>query len=77
MKVIYYETGCQQRNPLFSYEGCDYETAEKIVREKTTFKKFELVSIPELQKKREELKGWRQPQWYIIPDKELVTGEYL
>lgn len=77
MKVIYYETGCQQRQPLFSYDGCDYETAAKIVREKTSFRKFELVTPEELQRKKETLKGWHQSQWYILPDRELVSGEYF
>ena len=68
--------GYTQRLPLFSYSGMSYEEAEKIVREKSNFTKFELVTPDIIQKKRDELKNFRQSQWYILRDHELITGKY-
>lgn len=75
-RVIYYETGCQQRLPLFSYEGMSRQEAEKVVREKTTFRRFELCTAEELKKKKEQIKSVRNVQWYIIRDRELITNTY-
>lgn len=76
-KVIYYETGCQQQLPLFSYEGMTFAEAEEIVIQKTPFRHFELVTPDVIQKKCQDLRDYRQSQWYISPYKELITGDRL
>ena len=76
-KVIYYETGGQQRVPLFSYEGISYEEAERVINEKMPqFKNYELVEPEIIERKREKLNGWRQSQWFIYPYMELISGKH-
>ena len=75
--VIYYETGAQQKCPLFSYEGLSREEAERVIAEKKGFKKYELVTIDEIGKRQVRLSEWRNGQWFIYPYQELMTGEYL
>ena len=76
-KVIYYETGCQQKRPLFSFEGMTREAAERVIAEKKPFKDYELVTIGEIGKRQVRLSEAHNGQWFIYPYQELITGEYM
>ena len=76
MTIIYYETGCNERLPLFSYSGCTKIQAESFIREKTTFTHFNVVSPEEIKEKQQKIRGVN-PQWYIYPYQDVVSGDYL
>ena len=68
MRIIFYETGPQQRLPLFSYEGISYEDALKVIQSKFDFNKVELVSPEEIKRKRDQIRSWSGSGWYILVD---------
>lgn len=77
MKIIYFETGCNERLPLFSYSGCTKLQAENIIREKTSFKHFNVVTPEEIKEKQRQIRPVNNPQWFIYAYQDLVSGDYL
>lgn len=69
--VYYYETGVQQRMPLYGYEGGTFEEADAYLKEKLGHRKYirhgfyQLVSLDKIREMKKRI-GDQNPQWYIL-----------
>lgn len=69
--VYQYETGCQQRKPLYGYEGGTFAEADAYLKEKRGHFNYiksgfyQLVTLDKIREMKEWI-GNQNPQWYII-----------
>jgi hypothetical protein len=76
VRVYYYETGSQQRLPLYAYDGGTFEEADALLHQKRghrlDIKKghYQLVTLDKIKEMKERIAG-HSDQWYIIFDCEV------
>ena len=72
LHVYQYETGCQQRKPLYGYEGGTFEEADAYLKEKLGHRKYiksgfyQLVTLDKIREMRERIGDQNPHQWYIL-----------
>lgn len=69
--VYYYETGSQQRKPLYAYKGGTFGEAQEYLERKLGHKLsikrgfYQLVTLAKLEEMKNLIAGYSD-QWYII-----------
>ena len=76
VRVYYYETGSQQRKPLYVYEGGTFGEAQEYLEKKLGHKRtikqgfYQLVTFNKLEEMKALIAN-TSDQWYIIFDHEV------